>query len=184
MKISRIISLTILILAVTALLMALWPPGAARIPASEQSARSFDEKITSLALAHQGGSAQVAHITETELTSKLEESIDEAASAGGNVHLKAVSLHLEDYEFVGIFTVSVYGKDLYMTLAGTLGVADGRLQVQLSGAKLGRLPIPALAFRRRLEGQLGSSESGDPLRLPDFIKDVHIENSELLVQAR
>jgi uncharacterized protein YpmS len=184
MKISRIISIGILILALTALVLALWPPGSARVAASAQGVKSFDEKMVALALAHQSGAAQTTHITETELTSKIEQSIEETATGGGRVYLQGASVQLTESEFLGIFTLNAYGKDLYLTLAGTLGVADGRLQIQLTGAKLGRLPIPPAAVRRRLQEQLGSSPSEDPLRLPDFIKDVHIENSELLLEAQ
>ncbi|HTS70878.1 MAG TPA: hypothetical protein VMO17_17990 [Terriglobia bacterium] len=183
MKISRIVSLGILIVALTALVLALLPSATARVAASAQGVKSFDEKVAALALAQQNGAAQTAHITEAELTSKLEESLIAGASSGGNVQFKTASVHLEDSGFVGIFTLGVYGKDLDLTLAGTLGAAGGRLRVQITGAKLGRLPIPPAAVSRRLEAPPGAGPSDDPLRLPDFIRDVRIENSELLLEA-
>ena len=164
--------------------MALRAPNATLVPASAQDTKSFDEKILSLEQAHQQGATQTVHITETELTSKLQQGLDEIPPNGGTVVLKAASVHLEGDGFVGVFTLSVSGKELYMTMAGTLGVLDGRLQIQPSSAKLGSLPIPALAFRRLLQRQFDSPETGERLRLPDFIKDVHIENGELLVEAQ
>jgi type II secretory pathway pseudopilin PulG len=184
-KVSRIISACILALAIIAVLMALRAPSATLVPASAQDAKSFDEKIASLAQAHQRGTAQTAHITETELTSKLQQGVDEsAANPQGSVVLKAASVHLEGDGFEGVFTLDVSGKELYLTMTGTLGVLDGRLQIQPSSAKLGSLPIPASAFRSLLGKQFDSPEARERLRLPDFIKDVHIENGELLVEGR
>ena len=184
-KVSRIISVSILALALIAGLLALRAPSATLVPVSVQDVKSFDEKILSLEQAHQQGVARTAHITETELSSKLQQGVDEsAATPQGSVELKAASVHLEGDGFVGVFTLSVSGKELYLTLTGTLGVLDGRLQIQPSAAKLGSLPIPAAAFRSLLQKQFDSPEARERLRLPEFIKDMHIENGELLVEAQ
>jgi 23S rRNA pseudoU1915 N3-methylase RlmH len=183
-KVSRIISVSILALTLFALLMALRAPSATLVPASAQDVKSFDEKISSLVQAHQQGVARTAHITETELTSKLQQGLDENRPAGGAVVLKAASVQLEGDGFAGVFTLDASGKELYLTITGTLGVADGRLQIQPSSAKLGSLPIPAMAFRHLLERQFDSPQTRERLRLPEFIKDVHIENGELLVEAQ
>src|SRR5271157_5797619 len=182
-KVSRIISVSILALALIAVLMALRAPSATLVPVSAQDIESFDEKILSLEQAHPQGATQTVHITETELTSKLQQGLDEIPPNGGTVVLKAASVHLEGDGFVGIFTLDASGKDLYLTLTGTLGVLDGRLQIQPSSAELGRLPIPSMVFHRILQRQFDSPETRERLRLPDFIKDVHIENGELLVQG-
>jgi hypothetical protein len=184
-KVSRIISLCILVLALVAVLMALRAPSATLVPVSDQDAKSFDAKIVSLEQAHQQGVAQTAHITETELSSMLQESLDEtAANPRGSVVLKAASVHLEGDGFVGVFTLSVSGKDLYLTLTGTLDTLDGRLQIAPSTAKLGTLPIPAAVFRSLLAKQFDSPEARERLRLPEFIKDVRIENGELLIETK
>jgi hypothetical protein len=138
----------------------------------------------SLEQAHPQGATGTVHITETELTSKLQQGLDEIPPNGGTVVLEAASVHLEGDGFVGIFTLDASGKDLYLTLTGTLGVLDGRLQIEPSTARLGNLPIPAMAFRHILQRQFDSPETGERLRLPDFIKDVHIENGELLVEGQ
>ena len=69
-------------------------------------------------------------------------------------------------------------------MTGKLGVVDGLLLIQPSYAKLGSLPIPEIAFRRILQRQFDTPETRERLRLPDSIKDVHIENGELLVEAQ
>jgi hypothetical protein len=183
-KVSRIISLSILALALIAVLVALRAPSAPLVPVSEQDVKSFDEKIAALAQAHQQGTLQTTHITEAELTSKLQQGLDESPPNGGTVVLKAASVHLQGDEFVGVFTLDASGKALYLTMAGTLGVVEGRLQIQPSAAKLGSLPIPAPAFQRILARQFDSPETRERLRLPEFIKDVRIENGELLVESQ
>ncbi len=162
--------------------MALRSPNATLVPASAQDARSFDEKLLSLEQAHQQGATQTVHITETELTSKLQQGLDEIPPDGGFVVLRAASVHLEGDGFVAVFTLDVSGKELYLTMAGTLGVLDGRLQIQPSSAELGRLPIPSMAFHRILQRQFDSPATRERLRLPDFIKDMHIENGELVME--
>ncbi len=184
MKVSQVISVSILVLTLMAVLMALRAPSATLVPASPQDTKSFDAKILSVEQAHQQGAPQSAHITETELTSKLQQGLDEIPPNGGTVVLKAASVQLEGDEFVGVFTLDASGKELYLTMTGTLGVLDGMLQIQPSSAKLGSLPIPAMAFRRLLLRQFDTPETRERLRLPDFIKDVHIENGELVLQAQ
>jgi hypothetical protein len=183
-KVYRIISAGILVLALIAVLLALRPPHATLVPASAQDTKSFDEKILSLEQAHQQGAPQAVHITETELTSKLQQGLDEIPPTGGAIVLKAASVHLEGDGFVGVFTLDASGKELYLTMAGTLGVLDGRLQIQPSSARLGSLPIPAPAFHHILQRQFDTPETRERLQLPDFIKDVRIENDELVVEGQ
>jgi hypothetical protein len=183
-KVSRIISVSILALALIAVLMALRAPSATLVPVSAQDVKAFDEKILSLEQAHQQGVSHTAHIREAELTSKLQQGLDEIPPDRGAIVLKAASVQLEGGGFVGVFTLDASGKELYLTMTGTLGVLDGRLQIQPSTAKLGSLPIPAMAFRHVLQKQFDSPETRERLRLPEFIKDVHIENGELLVETR
>jgi hypothetical protein len=184
MKLSRVISVSILVLAVSAILMALQSPSATQVPVSAQDAKSFDEKIMPLEHAHQQGANQVAHITESELSSKLQQSLDEIPPDRGAVVLKAASVHLEGNEFVGVFTLDASGKELYLSMTGTLGVVEGRLEIQPTSGQLGRLPIPGIAFRRLLRRQFDTPETRERLRLPDFIKDVRVENGELVVESQ
>jgi hypothetical protein len=184
MKVSRIISVSIFVLALMAVLLALRAPSATLVPASAQDVKGFDEKILSLEQARQQGATQTVHITEAELTSKLQQGLDGIAPDAGTVVLRAASVQLEGDEFRGVFTLDASGKDLYLSMTGTLGVLNGRLQIQPSSAKLGSLPIPAIAFRRILERQFDTPDTRERLRLPEFIKDVRIENGELVLETQ
>jgi uncharacterized protein YpmS len=182
-RFSWIIYASLLVLVLIAVVMALRRPNATLVRASAQETNSFDEKIQSLALAHQQGATRTVHITEAELTSKLQQGLDEIPPVEGAVVLKAASVHLEGGEFVGVFTLDASGIELFLTMAGALGVQDGRLLIQPNSASLGQLPLPAPVFERILQRQFDSPDTRERLRLPDFIKDVRVENGELLVQA-
>ncbi len=182
--VSRIIFAGILGLALIAVLMTLESPEATLVPSSAQRTQSFDAKIVSLEQAHQQGATSTVHITETELTSKLQQGLDEIPPSAGTIVLKAASVHLEEDGFVGVFKLDASGKDLYLTMAGTLGVTHGRLRIEPTSASLGRLPNPAMVFHRILERQFDSPETRERLRLPDFVKDVQIENGELVVAGQ
>jgi hypothetical protein len=183
-KVSRIISACILALVLIAVLMALDPPSATLVPVSAEEANCFDEEIQPLEQGTQDGTARTAHISEGELTSKLQQGLDGIPAERGAVVLKAASVHLEGGGFVGVFTLDAPGKDLYLTMTGTLAEVNGMLQIQPSSAHLGRLPIPATVFRHILQRQFDTPETRERLRLPDFIKGVHIENGELQVEGR
>ena len=183
-KLRQIASWSLLILIIVVVVMALRTPTLSLVPASAEAAKSFDEKIAAIELARLQGNAKPAHITELELTSKLQESIEAAPAAQGPVKLTSASVHLEDDAFVAVLSVSVSGKDLYVTFSGTLGVLDGSLQIRPSAVSMGSLPIPLWAAAGALQRQLDSPAAREQMRLPDIIKDVRIENGELIVEGK
>jgi hypothetical protein len=183
-KISRTIYLCILGLALVAVLAALRAPSVTMVPATAEGARSFDEKIVALAPATEPGTARTVRITAEELTSKLQQGLDAAPAEGGAIVLKAASVQLEGDQFKSVLTLDAKVKDLYLSMTGTLDVLDGRLQILPASAKLGSLPIPGAAFRRILARQFDSPATRDRLLLPEFIKDVRIENGELVIEGR
>jgi hypothetical protein len=184
-NVARIVRWSLLVLLLVAVLLALHAPSTRLVAVSLEAAKSFDEKITAIEQAHQQNTQLVVHITETELSSKLQQSIEEsAASPHGSVTLTMASVHLEDDRFVGIFTLNVGGKELYLTMVGTLGVLGGRLQIRPSEVKLGMLPVPMWTIRSLLQKQFDSPVSREQMQLPPSVKDVRIENGELLVEAQ
>lgn len=185
MKIYRIISWSLLILTLLSILLALRKPSVVPVEVSPQAAKSFDEKIAQVEQAHQQGTPQETRITETELNSKLQQGLQEASlAAGGPAALKAATIHLESDKLVGTFTVNVSGKDVYVTLGGRLGVHDRALQFTPTEMKMGSLPVPLAAVESTLREKLNSPEMRDRMKLPDSIKDIRIENGELVLQSQ
>jgi hypothetical protein len=135
--------------------------------------------------AHQQGRPQEIRITEGELNSKLQESLRTTpAAASGPAELKTATVHLEGDKLVGSFTVNVSGKDLYVTLGGTLNTTNGQLQFTPSEVKMGSLPVPLSAVESTLLDKLNTPEMRERMKLPDSIKDVRIANGELVLQAQ
>jgi uncharacterized protein YpmS len=184
-RLARIVRWSLLILVLFAVLLALRAPSTELVAVSLEAAKSFDEKIAAIEQAHQQNTRLVVHITETELSSKLQQSIEaSSASSHGSVTLTMASVHLEDDRFVGLFTLNVGGKELYLTMVGTLGVLEGRLQIRPSEVKLGALPVPTWTIHSLLQKQFDSPASRERMQLPPSVKDVRIENGELLVEAQ
>jgi hypothetical protein len=78
----------------------------------------------------------------------------------------------------GQFLTQIAGKDVYLTLAGHLGAKDGYATFDATEVKVGDLSIPASLVNEVLQKKL--SEQRDQLKLPDNVKDLKIENGELV----
>jgi len=180
-KIYRIASWVLLILTLVSIVLMLRKPSVPPVMTSPEAAKSFDEKIAQVEQLSPQSAPQEVHITEAELNSKLQESMQGAGTTPGPATLEAASIHLEDDRMIGTFTVKVSGKDLYLTLGGTLGAVDGQVQFTPTEVKLGSLPVPVSAVQSTLREKLDSPEMRDHLTLPDSIKDLRIENGELVL---
>jgi hypothetical protein len=78
----------------------------------------------------------------------------------------------------GQFLTQIAGKDVYLTLAGHLGAKDGYATFDATEVKLGDLSIPVSLVNDALQKKL--AEQHDQLKLPNNVKDVKIENGELV----
>ena len=78
----------------------------------------------------------------------------------------------------GQFLTQIAGKDVYLTLAGHLGAKDGYATFDATEVKIGDLSVPASLVNEVLQKKL--SEQRDQLKLPDNVKDLKIENGELV----
>jgi len=78
----------------------------------------------------------------------------------------------------GQFLTQIAGKDVYLTLAGHLGAKDGYATFDATEVKVGDLSVPASLVNGVLQKRL--AEQRDQLKLPDKVKDLKIENGELV----
>lgn len=78
----------------------------------------------------------------------------------------------------GQFLTQIAGKDVYLTLAGHLGAKDGYATFDTTEVKVGDLSIPASLVNEVLQKKL--AEQRDQLKLPNNVKDLKIENGELV----
>jgi hypothetical protein len=78
----------------------------------------------------------------------------------------------------GQFLTQIAGKDVYLTLVGHLGAKDGYATFEATEVKLGDLSVPVALVNDALQKKL--AEQHDQLKLPDNVKDLKIENGELV----
>ena len=78
----------------------------------------------------------------------------------------------------GQFLTQIAGKDVYLTLAGHLGSKDGYATFDATEVKVGDLSVPASLVNGVLQKKL--TEQRDQLKLPDNVKDLKVENGELV----
>jgi len=78
----------------------------------------------------------------------------------------------------GQFLTQIAGKDVYLTVAGHLGSKDGYATFEATEVKLGDLNVPVSLLNDALQKKL--TEQRDQLKLPDNVKDVKVDNGELV----
>jgi hypothetical protein len=78
----------------------------------------------------------------------------------------------------GQFLTQIAGKDVYLTLAGHLGAKDGYATFDATEVKIGDLSVPASLVNDVLQKKL--TEQRDQLKLPANVKDIKVENGQLV----
>lgn len=78
----------------------------------------------------------------------------------------------------GQFLTQIAGKDVYLTLAGHLGSKDGYATFDATEVKVGDLSVPASLVNEVLQKKL--AEQRDQLKLPSNVKEIKVENGELV----
>jgi hypothetical protein len=78
----------------------------------------------------------------------------------------------------GQFLTQIAGKDVYLTLAGHIGSKDGYATFDATEVKIGDLSVPASLVNEVLQKKL--TEQRDQLKLPNNVKDIKVENGELV----
>ena len=91
---------------------------------------------------------------------------------------------MEGDRITGTFTVSFPGKDVSLTLGGNLGVRNGVLEFNPTAVRLGAMPVPVGLIEPALRQKLSTPEMRKRLTLPDSIKDIRIENGEMVFERR
>lgn len=79
----------------------------------------------------------------------------------------------------GQFLTQIAGKDVYLTLAGHLGSKDGYATFDATEVKVGDLSVPTALVNEVLQKKL--AEQRDQLKLPNNVKDIKVENGELVL---
>jgi hypothetical protein len=107
------------------------------------------------------------------------------SSPGGAPEFPGAVPNIKDYQVSmdgdivrGQFLTQIAGKDVYLTLAGHLGAKDGYATFEATEVKLGDLSVPVSLVNDALQKKL--AEQHDQLKLPNNVKDLKVENGELV----
>ena len=206
LKWQRIISLATLAISVFTLFLVLRKPAPVAAPispaATAANAQSFQEKLNRLDQpTSPGESGSEVRLTGGELTAAIAQatgmlpttagasnatgsSSGPSSSTGGPEFPGAVP-NIKDYQVSmdgdivrGQFLTQIAGKDVYLTLAGHLGAKDGYATFDATEVKLGDLSVPVSLINDALQRKL--AEQRDQLKLPNNVKDLKVENGELV----
>ncbi len=192
MKIYRVARWVVLAILLIVILLALKKPSqlaAPQVPAEswKQEAADFQTKINQLEQAstdgNHGGEVQ---LSSAEVNAALAESLRNGTPASdlGPVPIQAPQVSFEGDQVRGIFPTQMYGKDVYVTVAGRLGSQNGYATFDPTEFKVGDLTIPVSLVNGPLEKKLADPANRDKLKLPDFIADVRVVNSQLVVTQK
>jgi hypothetical protein len=204
----RILSITTLLIAVAALVLASKKPQPVAMPqtpaAIAANAQSFQAKVSQLEQAQaQGQTGSEVRLTADEIGAAIAQAVravpapgntpssaspqsdTSAAVAPGSVeraNLEEPIISFEGDIVRGQFVTEVAGKKTYVTVAGHLGSKDGYATFEPTEFKVGDLKVPVSLVNDALQKKM--LEEQDRLKLPDFVSDVRVENSQLVVKQK
>ena len=210
LTLSRVISIAVLLISVFALLLALKKPNPVAPPqpraAMRANAQSFQAKVDQLQQGQaQGQSGSEVHLSANEIEAAIAQAAGDvpasstpvAASNSGNSpnpaaepgpgsidpsSLQEPIVSFEGNIVRGQFVSELAGKKVYITVAGHLGAKDGYATFEPTEFKVGDLNVPVSLVNSALQKKM--MEQRDRLKLPDFVSDVRVENSELVIKQK
>jgi hypothetical protein len=207
-KLQRIISFATLAISIVTLVLVLKRPAPvapAQAPAAAAAnAQSFQEKVNQLAQPKLPGEGESeVRINSGELSAALAQAAgllpaaappappsantsSGAPSTGPATEFPGAVPNIKDYQVSmdgdlmrGQFLTQIAGKDVYLTLAGHLGSKDGYATFDATEVKVGDLSVPAALVNEVLQKKL--AEQREQLKLPNNVKDIKVENGELVL---
>jgi hypothetical protein len=177
------------------------------------NAQSFQEKVNQLAQPKTlGEAATEVRVTPGELSAALSQAagmmsaapsptvtassgnhsgdaLPSTSAANPAIEFPGAVPSIKDYQVSmdgdivrGQFLTQIAGKDVYLTLGGHLGSKDGYATFDATEVKIGDLSVPASLVNEVLQKKL--AEQRDQLKLPNNVKDIKVENGELVLEEK
>jgi hypothetical protein len=174
-RIFRYIAVGLVVASLILLWLLLRRPSMPTAEASAEAAKSFDEKMASLAQAQEQQVPGEIRLTEAEINSKIQEGLKNNPPPAGAVTLKGAVVHLEGDKLRTMLTVNVKGIELVVTVGGSLDFSQHTVRLIPSEVRLGSFPVPASLMKDRIDMQM---------QVPASVAAMRIENGELVVQAQ
>jgi hypothetical protein len=201
--VQKIISYSTLAISVVTLILVLRRPApvAAPAPHSEAiaNAQSFQEKLEKIERPRTNDEpVGEVHMNSGEINAALAQAAGTLTTTatspasggtgnvpGGSTEFPGPVPNIKDYQVAmdgdlvrGQFLTQIGGKDVYLTLAGHLGSKDGYATFDATEVKIGDLSVPASLVNEVLQKKL--NEQREQIKLPANVKDIRVENGELV----
>jgi hypothetical protein len=131
------------------------------------------------------------HLNSDEIGAALTQAL--GAASGGSLSpdmnvgssaptIKDQHVSMEGDVAHGQFLTEIAGKDVWITVSGHLGQKDGYATFDPTEFKVGDLDIPVSLVKPALEKKM--QEERDRLKLPDYVGDVKVKDSELVMTQK
>lgn len=101
---------------------------------------------------------------------------------GGAPTIKDQQVSFDGDVVHGQFLTEIAGKDVWVTVSGHLASKDGYATFEPTEFKVGDLNVPVSLVNPALQKKL--AEQRDRMKLPDFVGDVKVNNSELVMTQK
>jgi hypothetical protein len=131
------------------------------------------------------------HLNSDEIGAALSQALGAAASGTlspdsnvgpGAATIKDQHVSMEGDVAHGQFLTEIAGKEVWITVSGHLGQKDGYATFDPTEFKVGDLDIPVSLVKPALEKKM--QEERDRLKLPDYVGDVKVKDSELVMTQK
>ena len=109
--------------------------------------------------------------------SEADSTIEEVQSSVRDVKITLAENRVQAYVLFDF-----HGKDLSLILEGRLHIANGYLRFEPTAGKLGSLPLPQSTLESGVARLFDAPENREKMRVPPEIRDIRIQNGELLVE--
>src|SRR4030088_1103937 len=132
------------------------------------------------------------HISSDEIGAVIAQSLGEAGGGAalspdsnlgsGAPTIKDQHVSFEGDVVHGQFLTQIAGKDVWVTVSGHIGQKDGYATFEPTEFKIGDLNVPVSLVNPALQKK--PAEERDRMKLPEFVGDVKVKNSELVMQEK
>ena len=200
-KIIRWVILAALVVFVVLILKRPAPVAEPMAPAvAKQKAEEMQVKLQDLETAHQRGEASEVRLNADEVNAGFQQSaVEQAKVEGANAapaqtapgseseaapEVRTVQIAFAGDHATGQFVTNFHGKDVYLTVSGRIGAQNGYATFEFTEAKIGDMPVPVSLLNPRLQEKLQEPENHEKLKLPSYVSDLRIENSQLVMVGK
>ena len=154
----------------------------------QQNAEQFQTKLTQLEQATQRGEPSEARFSAEEINAAIEQAAvpqgPQASGAVDSTQIKPAQVSFAGDHVTGQFVANLRGKDVYVTVSGKLGAANGYVTFAPSEMKIVDLPVPISLVNPQLQSRLMQPEIHEKMKLPEHVAALRVQDGQLVVVER